>query len=146
MTAETSSRANFVTDWKSQSRRHIALALLIFVHIVVCCVSLRLSSYYRDSYILYDGTLLHHAVAAVAAFALVSPVFVFTRFSFGYIVGFYFYTMILGVPLDKLLFAIQLQSRNSGDFRRSFRNCVSGGSAVDNVADQAAVRAVGFSD
>lgn len=52
--------------------------------------------YYREAYILYDATRLCYAIAAVAAFALVSPLFVFARFSFGYFTGFYFYTMILG--------------------------------------------------
>jgi len=93
---EASNRIIVATDGKQQSRQRIGLALLIFFHIILCCVSLRFSSYYRDSYILYDATRLHCAVAAVAAFALISTLFVFARFSFGYFVGFYFYTMILG--------------------------------------------------
>lgn len=88
--------AMIATGTKQQWMQRIALVLLICSHIVLCCVSFRLSSYYRDSYILYDGTRLHYAIAAVAVFALVSPLFVFARFSFGYFVGFYFYTMILG--------------------------------------------------
>jgi hypothetical protein len=39
---------------------------------------------------------LFHAILVVAAFALVSLLFVFADFSFGYFVGFYFYTMVLG--------------------------------------------------
>ena len=39
---------------------------------------------------------LHNALAAVAAFALVSVAFCYASFSFGYVVGFYFYTMISG--------------------------------------------------
>ena len=93
---EESGEAIVPTDRKQQWRQRIGLALLICSHIVLCCVSFRLSSYYQDSYILYDGTRLHCAVAAAAGFALVSPLFVFARFSFGYFVGFYFYTMILG--------------------------------------------------
>jgi hypothetical protein len=81
---------------KQLSNPRIGLALLICIYIVLCCVSLRLSSYYSIHHILYDGTHLGYAIAAVAAFALVSPLFVFARFSFGYFVGFYFYTMILG--------------------------------------------------
>jgi hypothetical protein len=89
-------RTIVATDGKQQSRQRIGLALLICFHIVLCCVSLRLSFYYRNSHILYDGARLHYAVAVVTAFALFSPLFVFARFSFGYFVSFYFYTMILG--------------------------------------------------
>ncbi len=47
-------------------------------------------------HVFFDTTRWYAAVAAVAAFALVSSVFIFARFTFGYLVGFYFYTMILG--------------------------------------------------
>src|SRR3984893_4095422 len=93
---EASNGAIVSTGGRKQSSRPIGLAFLISAHIILCCVSLRLSFYYRDSYILYDGTRLLYAVAAVAAFALISPIFAFVRFSFGYVVGFFFYTMILG--------------------------------------------------
>jgi hypothetical protein len=43
----------------------------------------------------YDPARLPIAVLATGAFALVSAVFVLARFSFGYFVGFYFYTMVL---------------------------------------------------
>jgi hypothetical protein len=43
----------------------------------------------------YDPARLQVAVSAAGAFALVSVVFVLARFSFGYFVGFYFYTMVL---------------------------------------------------
>jgi hypothetical protein len=47
-------------------------------------------------HVFFDTARWYVAVAAVTAFALVSSVFIFARFSFGYLVGFYFYTMILG--------------------------------------------------
>ena len=47
-------------------------------------------------HVLFDAARWYVAVAAVMAFALVSSVFVFARFTFGYFVGFYSYTMILG--------------------------------------------------
>ena len=47
-------------------------------------------------HIFYDPDRLYEAIAVAVAFALVSSLFVFARFSFGYFVGFYFYTMILG--------------------------------------------------
>jgi hypothetical protein len=74
--------------------------LLICIHTVICCVSL---AYLADGslqiaafHMFYDPGRLSMAVMAVAAFALVSIAFGFACFSFGYVVGFYFYTMISG--------------------------------------------------
>ena len=80
------------------------MALLICFHIVICCVSL---VYLADDdnpvvvnpatfHMFFDPARLHIAVAVIALFALLSPLFVFARFSFGYFAGFYLYTMILG--------------------------------------------------
>lgn len=80
------------------------LALLICFHIMICCVSL---IYVADNdnpvafnpptfHLFFDPARLHVAVAVIAAFTPLSLFFVFARFSFGYFVGFYFYTMILG--------------------------------------------------
>src|ERR1700704_6056908 len=78
----------------------IKLVLLICIHTVICCVSL---AYLADGslqiaafHMFYDPGRLPIAVMAVAAFALVSIAFGFACFSFGYLVGFYFYTMISG--------------------------------------------------
>jgi hypothetical protein len=82
----------------------IRIASLMCLHIVVCCVSL---VYLADDkvpvsfdpatfHIFYDPARLPTVLAAVAAFALVSVVFCYARFSFGYVVGFYLYTMISG--------------------------------------------------
>ncbi len=80
-----------------QRWQRIGLALLICIYIVVCCISFRLAyPYYREYYILYDGARLPYAIAAIAAFAAVAPLFVFARFSFGYFSGFYFYSMVVG--------------------------------------------------
>src|SRR4051794_37353707 len=80
------------------------LALLICFHILVCCVSLLLVTRSGNLFgfspptfhVFFDLARIHIAVAVVVAFALVLPVFVVARFSFGYFAGFYFYTMILG--------------------------------------------------
>jgi hypothetical protein len=80
------------------------LAFLIGLHIVICCISLIDVSYFkyhgsfdaRAFHIFYDPARLFGAVAMVAAFALVSFLFLFARFSFGYFIGFYLYTMVLG--------------------------------------------------
>ena len=45
---------------------------------------------------MFDKTRLYAAALNIALFALVSILFAFSRFSFGYVLGFYFYTMILG--------------------------------------------------
>ena len=47
-------------------------------------------------HIFYDPARLAGAVAVVAAFALVAVSVYVRDFSFGYFVGFYFYTMVLG--------------------------------------------------
>jgi hypothetical protein len=74
-------------------------ALLVYLHILVCCLSLvYVMPFY--GYLLYttgsDESRLSVALLNVAAFALVSVIFTFARFSFGYILGFYFYNIVLG--------------------------------------------------
>lgn len=78
-------------------RQGIGLAFLICGFIVVLCLSFALAARdYGVAYIFFDPARLHYAIATVAAFAAVSPLLVFARFTFGYFVGFYFYAMILG--------------------------------------------------
>jgi hypothetical protein len=55
------------------------------------------AEYYASYQIVwFDKTHLYGAVLSAALFATVSILFTFSRFSFGYFLGFYFYTMILG--------------------------------------------------
>jgi hypothetical protein len=87
-----------------QFRERYGLTLLIGLHIVVCCASLIFLADNNDPvvadpatfHIFFDPARLHIAIATIAAFALVGVLFVIARFSFGYFVGFCFYTMILG--------------------------------------------------
>ena len=81
------------------------LGCLIALHIIICCVSLVCLSRFTlsrathrgiESHLLRRGQLLPSAALVIAAFALVALPFVFVRFSFGYLVGFYLYTMVLG--------------------------------------------------
>ncbi|MFB9265868.1 hypothetical protein ACFFWD_22380 [Bradyrhizobium erythrophlei] len=88
------------------------LALLIGLHIAVCCVSLVVVARYDyllgtspggaftfyppALHIFFDPSRLPIVIAAIAAFGLVASLFVKARFSFGYFAGFYFYTMVLG--------------------------------------------------
>jgi hypothetical protein len=71
------------------------LSILIALFTIACCVSLIKVADYQSS-ILYDGSRLAYAVTSVAAFYLVSFLFVFARFSFGYFIGFHFYSTVLG--------------------------------------------------
>ena len=86
------------------SRQRLGLILLILSHAVICCVSLYCIAHFRYQglvdtklfHILYDPVRLYPAILTIAAFSLISVIFIFARFSFGYFCGFYFYTMILG--------------------------------------------------
>ena len=82
----------------TRSRVRLGLIVLLCLHIVACCVSLIFVAEYFPTYKVawFDKTGLYAAVPTVALFAVVSLVFVRCRFSFGYFVGFYFYTMIAG--------------------------------------------------
>ena len=71
---------------------------MVYFHIVVCCLSL---IYVADFYanlkvVMFDQSRAYVAALNVAPIALASILFTFSRFSFGYMLGFYFYTMILG--------------------------------------------------
>jgi hypothetical protein len=74
----------------------IRLALLLCSYISIHAISLLYVLHYTSHRIAYDGQQLPYAIASVAALSLALPLFIFTRFSFGYLVGFYFYTMVLG--------------------------------------------------
>jgi hypothetical protein len=79
------------------TRERSAVALLILFHILVCCFSLvYVSQVYVPYHLIYDSARLLSASLVVAAIAPVSILFAFARFTFGYFVGFYFYTMTVG--------------------------------------------------
>ena len=74
----------------------VGLAALIAFFTIACCLSLAVG---RGLSVLHAGTTataLATRSRAAAAFYFVSLPFVFTRFSFGYFVGFNFFTMVLG--------------------------------------------------
>lgn len=72
-----------------------ALAMLVLLHSAVACLSLiKVASF--QSYIQFDSGRVWIAVAIAIAFSTTSVLFAAARFSFGYFVGFYFYTMVLG--------------------------------------------------
>jgi hypothetical protein len=72
-------------------------AFLIYLHIALCCVSLvYVSQFYENFHIGFDENHVYQAAAAVALCALISLFFTIARFSFGYYVGFYLYTSVVG--------------------------------------------------
>lgn len=90
---------NTTANWlmAGGTSQRLRLAILILFHTVVCCVSLVYVAQYEFMFhIFYDPARLAGAIAVVAAFAVVSYLFIIADFSFGYFLGFYFYTMVLG--------------------------------------------------
>lgn len=78
-------------------RERLGSTLLVYFHLVICCLSFAFVTQLFDSYhLFYDPNRLPGAVLTVAAFALVALLFAFADFTFGYFVGFYFYTMVFG--------------------------------------------------
>jgi hypothetical protein len=89
---------------RTVTAERVGVACLMCLHTAICCVSLvyvadatvQISMDPVQFHMFYDPARLHIAVAVVAAFAVLSVAFCFARFSFGYAIGFYFYTMISG--------------------------------------------------
>jgi hypothetical protein len=81
-----------------RSHVRVRLAFLLCLQIVTCCWSLIQVAelYHAYHYVMFDKTRPLAALFNVALFAVVSILFTVSRFSFGYVLGFYFYTMILG--------------------------------------------------
>src|ERR1700743_3816375 len=65
------------------------LMLLVCAHVVIFCISLRFTDYYRGLHIFYDPALLPLAIVSVASLCLLLPAFAIARFSFGYWVSFH---------------------------------------------------------
>src|SRR3981189_1518562 len=84
-------------DRRQLRQEHLKLLILICLHIVGCCTSLFfIAKIYPEYHIFFRPADLAGAVAIIAAFALVSTLFAFAEVSFGYFVGFYFFTMTVG--------------------------------------------------
>jgi hypothetical protein len=76
----------------------LELACLLCLHIVTSCLSLVYVAEFYAGYqiVWFDKTGLYAAAQNVALFAIVSALFTVSRISFGYFLGFYFYTLVLG--------------------------------------------------
>jgi len=72
------------------------LSAYLLVHAIVCVASLLYALEFTTHHIAYNSHQLPYAIASVAIFCLVASLFVFARFSFGYFIGFYLYTMVIG--------------------------------------------------
>ena len=93
-----------MTDGRQLLRERLGLGTLICFHVVVCCISLICGAYLHPIYhVLYDPSEWFIPAMAVAGFTLVGMLFVFAEFSFGYLVGFYFFSMVAGYILENLL-------------------------------------------
>jgi hypothetical protein len=93
-----------MTDGRQLLRERLGLGSLVCFHVVVCCVSLVCGAYLHPIYhVIYDPSRWLIPAAAVAGFAVVGLLFVFAEFSFGYFVGFYFFSMIAGYIWENLL-------------------------------------------
>ena len=102
-----------IEDGHLRLRPNLKLLALIALHSVICCVSLALVSDYQ-TYIPYNPGRMFYAAAVAAAFSSISLFFVWARFSFGYFVGFYFYTMILGFVWIDVFTQYQYEHRLAG--------------------------------
>jgi hypothetical protein len=91
----TTALQGLIESGRLRLRANPALLLLIILHSVVCCASLVQVARYQH-YIYYDGDRLFYGIVVAAAFSSISLLLAAARFSFGYFVTFYFYTMILG--------------------------------------------------
>src|SRR5215472_6282687 len=91
--AGSPAKAPFLRD-----RSDLCLALLLSFHVIVCCVSLTyVASFYASpALIAFGSTRIVPAALIAAPFALMAILFAVSRFSFGYLLGFCFYTVILG--------------------------------------------------
>lgn len=79
-------------------RPQARLAVLAYAHVMVCAVSLYFVTLVNSfpGVISSDQSHLPAAILNVVAFSPVVLLFAIGRFSFGYLVGFYFYIMVLG--------------------------------------------------
>ncbi|MGA7805027.1 hypothetical protein [Bradyrhizobium sp.] len=80
------------------SRIRLTLLLLVILHICACCLSLVFISqhYAYQHFYTFDAARVATALLNIAPLAVAALFFAFSRFSFGYFVGFNLATMILG--------------------------------------------------
>lgn len=92
MDNSTSPQKSLSARWQFQP----LLIVLLLAHIVATCISLSYVTAEFPGIFVFDTSGIAGAIFDVSCFALIGAVFTVARFSFGYVAGFYFYTMILG--------------------------------------------------
>lgn len=89
--------ADTTADTRWLIRNRLVLAFLLYLHTAVGCASLIcVARIYPEFHIFFQPARLVSVISVVAAFSAVAVLFVFAEFSFGYCIGFYFYTMVVG--------------------------------------------------
>jgi hypothetical protein len=79
-----------------QSQFRLGLIPLLCLYILTCCVSLVCVAASYVDLVTFNTHHLFAALLIVAAFSIFAIFFTFAQFSFGYFLGFFFYTTILG--------------------------------------------------
>ena len=128
-------------------RKRLWLALLICFHTFICCLSLVFAADQKYGFrldpptfhLFYDPARLYSALTAVAAYALVSSLFAFGRFSFGYFRRILFLYDGSLLSLAKLLHGPELRSPAERNFCRSVGCRVSSTGHFYDVASQSSV-------
>jgi hypothetical protein len=89
--------AKAMADVRAPIQERLGLALLLYLCIVVCCVSLVcIAAIYPEFHIFFKPADLFSAMSVIALFSVVAILFVFAEFSFGYYIAFHFYIMVVG--------------------------------------------------
>lgn len=80
------------------SRERSALLLILVAHIAACCLSLIyvFGNYSYPEIFAFDRAQLYPALLNIIPLVICGAIFAFSRFSPGYLLGFTFYTMVLG--------------------------------------------------
>jgi len=79
-----------------RGRLRVALAVVLACYIPVCLTSLLFALHYTTHRIAYEQQQLPYAIGTMVLVYIAAIPFLFARFSFGYFVGFYLLTIVLG--------------------------------------------------
>jgi hypothetical protein len=89
--------AKAMADARRPIRERLALGLLLYLYIVICCASLVcVAAIYPEFHIFFHPAGLFGAVTVIALFSVVAVLLIIADFSFGYCIAFNFYMMVVG--------------------------------------------------
>ena len=86
----------YCADFAHRRGERTIRAALIFCYLLVCLASLLLALHYSAHRLSYQSDRLSHALYSLIPLCAVASSFLFARFSFGYLAGFYLYTVAFG--------------------------------------------------